>query len=122
MFVNNSINILTKTKIAKGMLFSFVHNKDVRQFDLVYGVNSVQAALHANNRQMLSLILSDSEHIELSSKVTKLIHLARSREIPVVFTPKEKMSRMVEYQPHQNIILKCSFLRLEMWDSQQPLP
>ena len=122
MFVNNSINILTKTKIAKGMLFSFVHNKDVRQFDLVYGVNSVQAALHANNRQMLSLILSDSEHIELSSKVTKLIHLARSREIPVVFTPKEKMSRMVEYQPHQNIILKCSFLRLEIWDSQQPLP
>lgn len=112
MFVQNSINILTNNTITKRFLLFFATNKEVKQFDLVYGVNSVQVALHANKRQMLSLILSDSEHIELSSRVTKLIQIARNREIPVVFTPKEKMSRMVDYQPHQNIILKCSFLKL----------
>ena len=26
------------------------------------------------------------------------------------------MSRIVDFQPHQNIILKCSFLKLENWD------
>ena len=32
------------------------------------------------------------------------------------------MSRIVDFQPHQNIILKCSFLKLENWDFEKRLP
>lgn len=60
MFLNNSINILARNTITKQLAYRFATNKDQRQFDLIYGVNSVQAALHANRRDVYSLMLSDS--------------------------------------------------------------
>lgn len=88
----------------------------------MYGVNPVEAAFHANKRQLISLMLSDSDRIELSSRTVKIMQIAKEREMPIIFAPKEKMSRLIDYQPHQNIILKCSPIALENWDIQKELP
>ena len=51
-----------------------------------------------------------------------MIHLARDRKIPVVLAPKHKLSRIVDDQPHQNIVLKCSKLTMENWKEEGDLP
>lgn len=51
-----------------------------------------------------------------------MIHDVRERNIPVIFSPKEKMSRIVDNQPHQNVILKCSKINLENWNSESIIP
>jgi tRNA G18 (ribose-2'-O)-methylase SpoU len=38
--------------------------------------------------------------------------MAKANSLPVIFTHKDKLSRMVKQQPHQNIVLKCSPLLL----------
>jgi tRNA G18 (ribose-2'-O)-methylase SpoU len=56
----------------------FSKTKDIQhEHDLLYGISPVEAALHANRRQFVSLMASDSDRIELSSRTAKLIHLAR---------------------------------------------
>jgi tRNA G18 (ribose-2'-O)-methylase SpoU len=45
---------------------------------------------------------------------------AKTINLPIVFTHKDKMSRMVRQQPHQNIILKCSQLKPVPWQTQTP--
>lgn len=60
-------------------------------------------------------MLSDSDRIELSSRTVKIMQIAKEREMPIIFAPKEKMSRLVDNQPHQNIILKCSPIPFEHW-------
>jgi tRNA G18 (ribose-2'-O)-methylase SpoU len=47
--------------------------------------------------------------------MTKLIELANKISLPIVFTNKDKLSRMVKDQPHQNMVLKCSPLSLFKW-------
>lgn len=50
------------------------------------------------------------------------MQLAKSKNLPIVFAPKEKMSRIVDHQPHQNIILKCSPIQLSNWNDQDQIP
>jgi len=113
MIVRHIINL---TRIKKSPCFCIAKDK-AREYehDIIYGINPVEAAIHANRRTIVSLMISDSDRIELSSKVAKLIHLVRERNIPVSFAPKEKLNRMVDHQPHQNLILKCSKLPLNTW-------
>lgn len=59
---------------------------------------------------MEKIILSDSETIKTSYRVTKIINAAQEKNIPIVFASKDKMNSLVKGQPHQNIILKCSTL------------
>ena len=92
-----------------------ISNPKQEDNDLVYGVNPVEAALHAGRRKLHKLYLSDSEHIELSSKTANLMKFTKEKEVPVVFTHKDKLSRMVKQQPHQNIVLECSPLPLTPW-------
>lgn len=101
---------------------SFSSKKVELDYDLVYGLNPVEAALNANKREFISLMLSDSDRIELSSKAVKLMQLAKNKNLPIVFAPKEKMSRIVDHQPHQNIILKCSPIQLSTWNDQSTIP
>lgn len=82
------------------------------EYEYLYGINPVECALHAKRRQFESLYLSDSDHIELSSRATKLILHAKNNNIPIIFTHKDKLGRMVKQQPHQNIVLKCSPIQL----------
>lgn len=81
-------------------------------FDYLYGINPIQSALKAGRRKFDTLYISDSEHIELSSKAVKIMNEAKIQNIPTVFTHKDKLSRLVKNQPHQNIVLKCSSLPL----------
>lgn len=50
------------------------------------------------------------------------MQLAKSKDLSIVFAPKEKMSRIVDHQPHQNIILKCSPIPLQTWTDESKLP
>ncbi|XP_031505748.1 uncharacterized protein LOC116268064 [Nymphaea colorata] len=100
----------TISPISKRLFFSF--SSKALEFDYLYGINPVECALHANRRHFESLYLSDSEHIELSSRTAKMIQLAKATSIPIIFTHKDKLARMVKQQPHQNIVLKCSPLEL----------
>lgn len=119
MIVRRIINL---TRIKTRPCFSYTKNKaDQYEHDLIYGINPVEAAIHANRREIVSLMVSDSDRIELSSKVAKLIHIVRDRNIPVSFAPKEKLNRVVDHQPHQNLVLKCSKLQLATWE-QNDLP
>lgn len=40
----------------------------------------------------------------------KLINFAKSNDIPLVYTPKFKLDRLVNNAPHQNVVLKCTGL------------
>jgi hypothetical protein len=55
---------------------------------MLYGINPVEAALHSNKRTPIELIISNSDHVELSSRTAKLIHLAKDKNLPIVFAPK----------------------------------
>ena len=67
-------------------------------------------------------MVSDSDRIELSSRLAKIIHLARDRQIQVAFSPKDKLNRIVKDQPHQNVVLKCSKMELTNWEFSGQLP
>jgi tRNA G18 (ribose-2'-O)-methylase SpoU len=103
-----SINLSAIPKIS----IRFFSTSKLLSFDYLYGINPVECALHANRRSFESLYLSDSEHIELSSRAAKLMHFAKATALPIIFTHKDKLTRMVKQQPHQNIVLKCSPLLL----------
>ncbi len=77
-------------------------------FEFLYGINPIQSALKAGRRKFDTLYISDSEHIELSSKAVKIMNEAKIKNIPTIFTHKDKLSRLVKNQPHQNLVLKCS--------------
>lgn len=121
MICRQTVNILARNTFNNNH-YPLSNGKEQKPFDLLYGINPVQAALHASKRQIVSLMVSDSEHIELSGRLAKLIHLVRSKNLPILFSPKEKMSRIVDHQPHQNVILKCTPLSLVNWDHSQTLP
>lgn len=117
MIVRHIINL---TRIKSNLCFYIAKDKaDQYEHDLIYGINPVEAAIHANRRKIVSLMVSDSDRIELSSKVAKLIHIVRERNITVSFAPKEKLNRVVDHQPHQNLVLKCSKLPLGTWTEEQ---
>lgn len=50
-------------KITIKAIFPFSSKKLEPEFDLVYGLNAVEAALNANKREFVSLMLSDSDRI-----------------------------------------------------------
>lgn len=76
----------------------------------MYGINPIELAFAANRRQIHTLILSDSETVKTGYRATKIINLAQSKNIPIIFNSKDKMNKLVKDQPHQNMIIKCSAL------------
>lgn len=50
--------------------------------------------------------------IELNSKTLKLINFAKSHQLPITYTQRQKLDRMVSQAPHQNVVLRCSPLPL----------
>lgn len=109
LFTQKNALRLVKTKQ------DFFSNAKEEEFHYLYGVNPVEAAIHAKKRILTTLFISDSENVELNSKITNLMKHARSIELPIVFTSKDKLSRIVKGQPHQNIVLKCSPLPVRKW-------
>lgn len=59
------------------------------------------------------MIVSDSQTTNPGFRLTKIINTAQEKRIPIQFKPKDKMSRLVKGQPHQNAIIKCSLLSAE---------
>lgn len=120
MILQRTINLATRIKFLFLPAYHYAApKKDQHQFDLLYGINPVEAALHSNKRKFIQLLVSDSDRIELSSRTAKLIHLAKSMNLEIAFAPKEKLSRIVDHQPHQNIVLKCSPIDLENWNEAE---
>ena len=93
----------------------YAFKEEIEEFDFVYGTNPVECVIHGNRRQLYSLYLSDSYNIKTTSRTNKIINHIKSLNVPIIFTNKEKMSRLVKQQPHQNIVLKCSPLPLLSW-------
>ena len=52
----------TLRNLHKGLTYKFSSNNRA-QMDFVYGINPVEAALHAGRRSLYKLYLSDSDHI-----------------------------------------------------------
>ena len=50
MFLKKPINILARNTITKSLAFAFAAKQELRPFDLIYGVNTVEAAFQANRR------------------------------------------------------------------------
>lgn len=111
--------LLIMFRFARRVKFS---TREREEWDFLYGPNSVEAAMLGGRRQLDTLYLSDSQHIELSSRVTQLVRKAKDNGLPVVFTHKDKLSRLVRMQPHQNIVLKCSPLELTPWTPATHFP
>jgi hypothetical protein len=44
----------------------------------------------------------------------KLINFAKDNNIPLVYTPKFKLDRIVNNAPHQNVVLRCSPLNFSV--------
>ena len=79
--------------------------------EFLFGHASVTAALHANRRSMLRLLIS--RHAA-STNTTKLaISLASNLEIPVVETTTKRLDRFVENRPHQGLVLETRPLEFE---------
>ena len=79
--------------------------------DFLYGINPIEVALHARKRNFEQLFISDSEAINMGSKLKKIILDAQALSIPISYIDKHKLTMMVKGQLHQNIVLRCSDLR-----------
>ena len=58
------------------------------KMEYLYGVNPIEVALHSGKREIQELIVSDSEAIDLGSRLCKIIMKAKEKNIPVKFCAK----------------------------------
>ena len=80
------------------------------KYDFLYGINPIEVALHARRRKFEQLFISDSEAINMGPKLKKIILDAQALSIPISYIDKHKLTRIVQGQPHQNIVMQCSDL------------
>lgn len=98
------------SRVARFAKYEKDQLKPSDKLEFLYGVNPIEVALAACRRQFFGLIISDSETVNTGPKATQIINAAQNKKIPLLFSSKDKMTRLVSGQPHQNLILKCSEL------------
>ena len=76
-----------------------------KNFDIIYGKNSVLEALNACNREINKIIISKNIHTDV--KIAKIKELAQSKGIIFQFAGKEKFQPYEEFN-HQGIIAHIS--------------
>ncbi|MBO6256445.1 23S rRNA (guanosine(2251)-2'-O)-methyltransferase RlmB [bacterium] len=76
-----------------------------KNFDIIYGKNSVLEALNAGNREINKIIISKNIHTDV--KIAKIKELAQSKGIIFQFAGKEKFQPYEEFN-HQGIIAHIS--------------
>lgn len=76
-----------------------------KNFDIIYGKNSVLEALNAGNREINKIIISKNIHTDV--KIAKIKELAQSKGIIFQFVGKEKFQPYEECN-HQGIIAQIS--------------
>ena len=76
-----------------------------KNFDIIYGKNSVLEALNAGNREINKIIISKNIHTDI--KIAKIKELAQSKGIIFQFAGKEKFQPYEEFN-HQGIIAHIS--------------
>ena len=76
-----------------------------KNFDIIYGKNSVMEALNAGNREINKILISKNIHTDV--KIAKIKELAQSRGIIFQFVGKEKFQPYDEFN-HQGIIAQIS--------------
>ena len=89
-----------------------------KNFDIIYGKNSVMEALNAGNREINKILISKNIHTDV--KIAKIKELAQSRGIIFQFVGKEKFQPYEEFN-HQGIIAQISpikYMELEEFIKQ----
>ncbi len=89
-----------------------------KNFDIIYGKNSVMEALNAGNREINKILISKNIHTDV--KIAKIKELAQSRGIIFQFVGKEKFQPYEEFN-HQGIIAQISpikYMELEEFIEQ----
>lgn len=89
-----------------------------KNFDIIYGKNSVMEALNAGNREINKILISKNIHTDV--KIAKIKELAQSRGIIFQFVGKEKFQPYDEFN-HQGIIAQISpikYMELEEFIEQ----
>ena len=76
-----------------------------KDFDIIYGKNSVMEALNAGNREINKILISKNIHTDV--KIAKIKELAQSKGIIFQFVGKEKFQPYDEFN-HQGIIAQIS--------------
>ncbi len=76
-----------------------------KDFDIIYGKNSVMEALNAGNREINKILISKNIHTDV--KIAKIKELAQSKGIIFQFVGKEKFQPYEEFN-HQGIIAQIS--------------
>ena len=67
--------------------------------ELLYGLHAVREALKAGNRQLQRILV-----LRVDKQFTDLVHLARSRRIPVHIQPLASLDRLAPNGKHQGIV------------------
>lgn len=80
-------------------------------FEYLYGINPISIALAKHRRKFEVLYISDSTTLNIGPKLQSIIHQAQKLEIPIKYQHRDKLTKLVNQQPHQNIVLKCSQLK-----------
>ena len=89
-----------------------------KNFDIIYGKNSVMEALNAGNREINKILISKNIHTDV--KIAKIKELAQGKGIIFQFVGKEKFQPYEEFN-HQGIIAQISpikYMELEEFIEQ----
>lgn len=78
-------------------------------FENLYGLHPVRLAIEGGRRKMRQLLAYDNYK---NPEVKALIEYATERGVPVQYTTKYELNRMVPDCTHQNVILQCEPLQL----------
>jgi 23S rRNA (guanosine2251-2'-O)-methyltransferase len=67
--------------------------------ELLYGIHAVREALKADNRPLQRILV-----LRIDKQFTDLVHLARSRRVPVHIQPLASLDRLVPDGKHQGVV------------------
>ncbi|HMS84362.1 MAG TPA: 23S rRNA (guanosine(2251)-2'-O)-methyltransferase RlmB [Nitrospira sp.] len=81
--------------------------------ELLYGLHAVREALKAGNRQLQRILV-----LRVDKQFTDLVHLARSRRVPVHIQPLASLDRLVPNAKHQGIV---AFTAVKAYQTQDEI-
>lgn len=81
--------------------------------ELLYGLHAVREALKAGNRQFQRILVLRND-----KQFTELIHLARSRRVPVHIQPLASLDRLVPNGKHQGVV---AFAAAKAYQTQEEI-
>ncbi|KAL4473977.1 hypothetical protein ABPG72_000339 [Tetrahymena utriculariae] len=92
-------------------LMNLFSSQKSSKFDFVYGLNPTMIALHSNKRNIVEVIINQHVQSHLPPKISNIINTANAKKIPVKFVDRERLDKMVQNQPHQNVVIKAEPLK-----------